>query len=284
MSSTRDIGAIFRALHRPGSPFILANAWDVGSARMLAGLGAEALATSSAAHAFTLGRPDMGHVTREEALAHAQALVAATPLPVSGDFENGFGDAPDTCAETVKLAFEVGLAGISIEDTALPSAESYDFDLAVERIRAAAAAARALPGDFVLVARADGVMNGQYDMAEGLRRIRAFDKAGADCLYLPMPPSVQDLAEICRTTSKPVNALAAGPFTKLSRAEFAALGVARISLGSALARATHRVVHDVASAMFGSGDFSPLGNTISGKTVDALLGKGEAASEYHRSP
>jgi 2-methylisocitrate lyase-like PEP mutase family enzyme len=274
MPRSKDIGADFRALHRPGSPFILANAWDAGSARMLAGLGAEAIATSSAAHAFTLGRADMGQVTRDEALAHAETLVAATSLPVSGDFENGFGDAPETCAETVRLAFEAGLAGISIEDTALPSATPYDLEFAVERIRAAAAAARALPRDFVLVARADGVMNGQYDMAEGLRRIRAFDEAGADCLYLPMPPSVDDLREVCSATAKPVNALAAGPFTKVTRAEFAALGVARISLGSALARATHRVIADAATAMFSSGDFTPLGNSVSGKIVDELLNKG----------
>ena len=138
-----DPGPAFRALHRPGNPFILANAWDVGSARMLAALGAEAIATSSAAHAFTLGRPDGGHVTRDEALAHAQELVAATSVPVSGDFENGFGDAPETCAQTVRLAAEVGLAGISIEDTELPDSGAYAFDLAVERIRAAAAAALA---------------------------------------------------------------------------------------------------------------------------------------------
>lgn len=275
MPRSQDIGADFRALHQPSKPFILANAWDAGSAKMLAGLGAEALATSSAAHAFTLGRPDMGYVTRDEALAHAEAMVAATPLPVSGDFENGFGDAPETVAETVRLAFEAGLAGISIEDTALPSPTPYDFDFAVERIRAAAAAARALPRDFVLVARADGVMNAQYDMAEGLRRIRALDEAGADCLYLPIPPSLDDLREVCRATAKPVNALAAGPFTKVSGAEFAALGIARISLGSALARATHRVIHDAAVAMFGSGDFTPLGNSISGKTVDELLSKGD---------
>ena len=269
-----DPGAALRALHRPGDPFILANAWDAGSARMLAALGAEAIATSSAAHAFTLGRPDMGHVTRDEALAHAEALVAATPLPVSGDFENGFGEAPDLVAETVRLAAEAGLGGISVEDTALPGVAPYPFDLAVERIRAAAAAARALPRDFVLVARADGIMNGQYDIEEALRRLAAFDAAGADCLYAPIPASMEDLARICAATSKPVNAIAAGPYTRVSRAEFAAIGVARISLGSALARATHRVIHDAAEAMFGAGDFSPLGRSISGDKVDALLTKG----------
>lgn len=269
-----DPGPAFRALHRPGSPFILANAWDAGSARLLAALGAEALATSSAAHAFTLGRPDMGHVSRDEALAHAADLVVATPLPVSGDFENGFGEAPETCAETVRLAAEAGLAGISIEDTALPSDTPYDFAFAVERIRAAAAAARALSRDFVLVARADGVMNGHYDIAEGLRRIRAFDEAGADCLYIPMPPSVDALRDVCTATKKPINGLAAGPFTKLSRADFAALGVARISLGSALARITHKAIVDAASAMFGSGDFSLLGKGIAGSKIDELLLKG----------
>ncbi len=272
-----DPGPAFRALHRPGAPFILANAWDAGSARMLAALGAEAIATSSAAHAFTLGRPDGGGVSRDEALAHAADLVAATPLPVSGDFENGFGDAPETCAETVRLAAEAGLAGLSIEDTALPGDAPYDFDLAVERIRAAAAAARALPRDIVLVARADGLMTGRYGLDEALRRLRAFDAAGADCLYAPLPPEVADIATICRATTKPVNALAAGPHARISRADFAAMGVARISIGSALARATHRVIAEAAEAMFGAGDFSPLTRGLSGSTVDALLVKGGAA-------
>ncbi|WP_133488248.1 isocitrate lyase/PEP mutase family protein [Aliiroseovarius marinus] len=264
-------GTAFRALHQKGNPFILANAWDIGSAKMLAALGAEAIATSSAAHAFTLGRPDMGHVTRDEALAHAQDLVAAVNVPVSGDFENGFGDDPDTCAETVKLAFEAGLAGISIEDTALPDAKPYARDKAIERIRAAAAAARALPGDFVLVARADGVMNGQYNLSEAMARLKGYEDAGADCLYIPLPGTIEDQAAICAATELPVNALAAGPFTQHSRAEFAKAGVARISLGSALARATHRVIFDTAQGMFKDGDFSLLGKSISGGKIDALL-------------
>ena len=261
----------FRALHRPGQPFILANAWDAGSAKMLAALGAEAIATSSAAHAFTLGRPDLGRVSRDEALAHAEALVAAVNVPVSGDFENGFGDDPETCAETVRLAAEAGLSGISIEDMALPETVPYDFPLAVERIRAAASAARALPRDFVLVARADGVMHGAYDIEEALRRIRAFEEAGADCLYVPMPAHFDDLARICAATELPVNALAAGPFARYSRGNFAAIGVARISIGSALARLTHRAIHDAGREMFGNGLFTPLEKGISGDEVDALL-------------
>lgn len=268
---TRDIGAEFRALHRPGDPFILANAWDAGSAKMLAALGAPAIGTSSAAHAFTLGRPDMGHVTRDEALSHAQDLVSAVNLPVSGDFENGFGEAPETVADTVRLSFEAGLAGISIEDTALPNDTPYDRALATDRIRAAAAAARALPGDFVLVARADGIMNGQYDIDEALARLLAFDKAGADCLYAPLPASIDDLRRICAATAKPVNVLAAGRYTGYTRANFADAGVARISLGSALARVTHKAIHDAAQAMFGAGDFTPLGQGMPGSDVDALL-------------
>ncbi len=261
----------FRALHRPGAPFILANAWDAGSAKMLAALGAEAIATSSAAHAFTLGRPDPGRISRDEALAHAEAMVAAVDVPVSGDFENGFGDAPETCAETVRLAAGAGLSGILIEDIALPETVPYDFPLAVERIRAAAAAARTLGRDFVLVARADGVMHGAYDIEEALRRIRAFEEAGADCLYVPMPAHFDDLARICAATKRPVNALAAGPFAQYSRGDFAAIGVARISIGAALARLTQRMIRDAACGMFENGLFTPLAQGISGDEADAML-------------
>jgi 2-methylisocitrate lyase-like PEP mutase family enzyme len=267
-----DFGAAFRALHRKGDPFVLANAWDEGSARVLKALGAQAIGTSSAAHAFTLGRPDGGHVSRDEALAHAERLVAATGLPVSGDFENGFGEAPETVAETVRLSAGAGLAGISVEDTALPGKDAYPFDLAVARIRAAAAAARGLGRDFVLVARADGVMNGAYDLDEAIRRIRAFDAAGADCLYVPVPGTAEDLARVVAATGKPVNALAVGPLAGLGRAGFARLGVARISLGAALARVTHRAIVDLGRAILDEGDFSGLAQAIPGAEIDRLLG------------
>ena len=262
----------FRDLHAPGNPFILANAWDMGSAKMLAALGAEAIATSSAAHAFTLGRRDGGLVTRDEALAHARDLVSAVDVPVSGDFENGFGHDPDTVAETVRLSAEAGLAGISIEDAALPDDTAYGFDEAVARIDAAVRAARALPDDFILVARADGVMNDHYDIDEAIRRIQAFDDVGADCLYVPMPKTMDDLQRVIDATEKPVNVIVAGPYAAHSRTHYANMGAARISLGSALARATHGVIHDAARAMFQSGDFTSLGNNISGNTIDALLG------------
>lgn len=264
----------YRALHVPGQPFILANVWDVGSARMMAALGAKALATSSAALAFVLGSRDMGAISRDAALAHAQQIVAATDLPVQGDFESGFGDDPETVAETVRLAGEIGLAGICIEDIRHADGTAYRADLARDRIAAGAGAARALGRDFHFVARADGVMLGRYDLAEALARVAAFDAAGADALYVPMPGTMADLKRVCAATRKPVNALAAGPFARATLAEFAAAGVARVSLGSALARATHRVIHDAGRAMLERGDFSPLLETIPGGQVEALLAQG----------
>ncbi len=262
----------FRSLHQRGNPFILANAWDIGYAKVLKAMGAQAIATSSAAHAFTLGRPDGLGVSRDEALAHAQDLVAATGLPVQGDFENGWGDDPDTVAETVRLAGEAGLAGICIEDVALPSGGAYARAHAIERIKAAAAAARALPRDFVLTARADGIMIGGYGIDEAIARLQGFEAAGADCLYAPLPETIEDVARICRETTAPVNVLVAGPlYTAQTLATYAAMGVARLSLGSALARATHRILHDAAAEMFSEGGFSRLGAGISGDTIDALL-------------
>ncbi len=264
----------FAALHAKGC-FVIPNPWDAGSARMMAAAGAEALATSSAAHAFTLGRPDMGGVSRDEALAHAEAIVAATGLPVSGDFENGFADDPEGVAETVRLAAEAGLSGCGIEDVRMIAGNpSYEFDLAVERIRAAAAAARALGRPFVLVARADGVMNGTYGLAEGIRRLRAFEAAGADCLYLPVPPGRGELAEVLAAVGKPVNALAAGPLRNLTVAEFAAMGVRRISVGAMIARVAHAAIHDCLQGIYGDGSFAAFGRAAPGAEIDALLRKG----------
>lgn len=265
------IAEAFRALHIKGDPFLMVNVWDRGTAKMMAAMGAKALATSSAAHAFTMGRPDGGTVTRDEALSHAAEIVSVVSIPVQGDFENGIGDDPETCAETVRLAAEVGLAGICIEDIVLPSPDAYEFDFAVDRIRAAAAAARALPHDFMLTARADGIMTGAYDTDEAIRRLQGFEAAGADCLYAPLPPDMDALARICRQTTAPVNALVAGDFTTQTQAAFAAIGVARLSVGSALARVTHRAIHNAATNMLGNGDFSALRNGISSDVIDALL-------------
>jgi 2-methylisocitrate lyase-like PEP mutase family enzyme len=260
----------FWDLHQQGC-FVIPNPWDAGSARMMAALGAKALATSSAAHAFTLGRLDMA-VTRDEALAHAEMLVAATDLPVSGDFENGFADDPDGVAETVLLAAEAGLSGCSIEDTvSAPGAPAYDRMLSVERIRAAVAAARGLGRPFVLCARADGVMNGSYDLAEGIARLQAFQAAGADLLYLPVPPGRAELAQVLAAVTAPVNALAAGPLKALTVADLAAMGVRRISTGSQIARLAHAASLEATQAMLGAGSFTPLLETASGEKIDELL-------------
>ncbi len=276
---THDPGPAFRALHQSGNPVILANAWDAGSAKVLASLGAQALATTSGGHAFTLGRQDMGTISRDESLSHAADLVAATNLPVSGDFENGYGDAPEVVAETIRLACEAGVAGCSIEDTAFDADKAYDFDLSVERIKAAVSATRALPRDFVLVARADGIMNGYYDIDEAIRRLQAYDAAGADCLYAPFPKSIDDLRRIVACTKKPINALAAGPvFTQLTRKDYADMGVARISLGSALARVTHQALVDAAGAILSDGDMSALAEGASKTDIDAMLASGPGLS------
>ena len=261
----------FAELHAAGC-FEMPNPWDAGSARVMAALGAKALATSSAAHAFTLGRPDMGGVTRDEALAHAEDLVAATPLPVSGDFENGFGAAPDTVAETVRLAGEVGLSGCSIEDTEMTSGHpAYGFNLSVERIRAAVSSARSLGRPFVLTARADGVMNGAYDLSEGVARLKAFEAAGADCLYLTVPPDLDGLRDVLDAVSAPVNALAVGVLARETVARLSDMCVRRISLGSMAARVTQGALIDAMSGIYESGTFVGLSGAASGQDVDRLL-------------
>lgn len=266
-----NIGETFRALHVPGDPLVMINVWDQGTAKMMAALGAKALATSSAAHAYIQGKPDGGDVTRDEALAHAQEIVAATPLPVQGDFENGFGDDPETCAQTVRLSAEIGLAGICIEDTMFPSGDPYAFDASVERIKAAASAARALSKDFVLTARADGVLTGRYDVDEAIKRLQAFEDVGADCLYAPLLPDLDAVRRTIDAVSRPVNVLAVGSMGKETRATLGDSGVARISIGAALARTTQRVMHDLGQGMIENGDFSGLKHSISSDVVDGML-------------
>lgn len=264
----------FNTLHQSGC-FVIPNPWDCGSARIMAALGAAALATTSAGFAFTLGRPDMGRVTREEALAHAQAIVAATPLPVSGDFENGFGDEPEYVAETVRLARDAGLSGCSIEDTRMVEGHpAYEFEMAVDRVSAAADAARSLDDPFVLCARADGVLNRSYDLDEGIRRIQAFEKAGADLVYIPVVPDLEALRRIVKSVAIPVNALAAGPLARHSVAELVQAGARRISVGSMLARITHTAILDSARSLLRDGSFATFATAANGREIDDLLVKG----------
>lgn len=236
--SQSEKGRAFRALHeRPGA-FVIPNPWDVGTARILAGLGFEALATTSAGLAFALGRCDgEGAVSRDEALAHARAIVDATPLPVSADLENGFGDAPEIAAETIRLAADAGLVGASIEDaTGDPDAPIYDASLAAERIAAAAEAARALPFPFMLTARAENFLHGRPDLDDTIRRLQAFEAAGADVLYAPGLRDLEAIRTVCAAVGKPVNVIMGIANAPFSVEDLAAAGVRRISIGSAFAR------------------------------------------------
>lgn len=240
MSSQALKGERFRALHaRPGA-FVIPNPWDAGTARILAGLGFEALTTTSAGLAFTLGRRDgAGVVTRDEALANARMIADATDLPVAADLENGYGHTPTAAAETIRLAGEVaGLVGGSIEDTTGdPGRPIYDFQHAVERIAAAAEAARALPFPFVLVGRAENFLHGRPDLDDTIRRLQAFEAAGADALYAPGLTRAEDIRALCSSVTKPVNVVMGLKGASFSVAELAGLGVRRISVGSALSRA-----------------------------------------------
>jgi 2-methylisocitrate lyase-like PEP mutase family enzyme len=230
----------FRRLHERAGAFVVPNPWDAGSARLLESLGFEALATTSAGFAFTLGRPDAAaRVTRDETLANVRAIVQATSLPVSADLENGFGDDPESCAETIRLAAAEGLAGGSIEDASGREGEPiYPFALAVERVEAAVAAARALPFPFVLTARAENLITGRPDLPDTLRRLEAFAAAGADVLFAPGLTTREAIGAVVRAVApKPVNVIMGLSAAAFSLAELADLGVKRVSVGSSLARA-----------------------------------------------
>jgi 2-methylisocitrate lyase-like PEP mutase family enzyme len=235
-ASQSETAIAFRALHeRPGA-FVIPNPYGAGTARILAGQGFEALATTSAGCAFALGRPD-GAISRDEALAHAAAIVAATDLPVSADLENGYADAPDGVALTVRLAAEAGLAGCSIEDASgRPGQPIYDFAHAVRRIAAAVEAARGLDVPFTLTARAENFLQDRPDLDDTIRRLQAFEAAGADVLYAPGLREEAAIRAVCGALTKPVNVLMGGG-SAFSVEQLAAFGVRRISLGSALARA-----------------------------------------------
>jgi 2-methylisocitrate lyase-like PEP mutase family enzyme len=227
----------FRALHeRPGA-FVIPNPWNAGTARILTALGFEALATTSAGYAFAVGRRDSAAgLTRAEILENARSIVEASPLPVSADLEDGFGRAPDTCATTIRLASETGLAGGSIEDaTGAPQDPIYEFGLAVERVAAAAKAAHDC--QFLLTARSENFLHGRPHLDDTIRRLQAFAEAGADVLYAPGLPSLEAIREVCASVSKPVNVVMGLKGATFSVAELAAVGVKRISVGGALARA-----------------------------------------------
>jgi 2-methylisocitrate lyase-like PEP mutase family enzyme len=263
--------ARFRALHeRPGA-FVIPNVWDGGSACVMAGLGFEALATSSAAAAATLGRLD-GALTRAEALAHARAIVAACELPLSADLEQGFGEAPEVVAETIRRAAAVGLVGGSIEDASgNERAPIYELTLALERVAAAVEAARKLPFPFTLTARAENYLHGRSDLDDTLRRLEAFERAGADVLFAPGLPDLAAVRAVCQAVKKPVNFMVGIRGRSFSVAELAAAGVRRISLSTSLYRAAMTGLYAAGCEVKDSGSFGYLETIMSGKDLQGFL-------------
>ena len=262
----------FAALHAGPGAFVIGNPWDAGSARVLAGLGYPALATSSGASAGVYGRRD-GRVSREEALAHVRAIVLATDLPVSADLEKGFGDKPYDAAETIRLGAEAGLVGGSIEDASGdPAKPLYDLDHAVARIAAAVAAARALPYRFMLTARTENFLRGNPNLDDTIARLKAFEAAGADVLMAPGLPDLAAVRAVCAAVSKPVNFMAGIRGKSFSVAELEAAGVRRISLATSLYRAAMTGLIDAAREVREQGSFGYLEHTIATPDFNAYMG------------
>jgi 2-methylisocitrate lyase-like PEP mutase family enzyme len=262
----------FLALHKPGSPRLMPNPWDRGSAILLASLGFEALATTSSGFAATLGRLD-GRVTRDEALAHAAEVVDAVEVPVSADLENGFADDPADVAETVRRAIEASLAGCSIEDFSGPETDTiYDAGLAAERVAAAAEAAHAGPGELVLTARAENYVHGRFDLADTISRLHSFQEVGADVLFAPGVRELEDIRELVSSVDRPVNVLVMPGMPSV--AELAGAGVSRISVGGAFAFAALGAAVEAGRELLEKGTY--------GFWDTAAMGGGAASEAFRR--
>jgi 2-methylisocitrate lyase-like PEP mutase family enzyme len=272
MATQQDKALAFRRLHQRPGAFVIPNPWDVGTARALAQLGFEALATTSAGMAFSLGVRD-GQVGRERAMQHARQLVAATELPVSADLENGFGDDSQTVAETIRLAGETGLVGCSIEDaTGRKDDPIYDEGLAVQRVQAAVEAARALEFPFTLTARCENYLWGRSDLAATIERLQAYQEAGADVLYAPGLAHKDEIETLVRSVDRPVNVLVGFAGMSLSLAELSQIGVRRVSVGSGLFRAAFGPFLRAAKEMREQGTFTQLaGEPVSFREITAMF-------------
>ena len=259
MPTQAEKAAVFQTLHQLTKPFVIGNPWDAGSARILTSLGYQALSTTSAGLAFSLGRKDgTAAVSRAEALANAKSIVEATPLPVAADLENGYGHRPEDAAETIRQAAAAGLVGGSIEDaTGNPADPLYAFNLAVERVAAAAEAAHSLSFPFMFVARAENYLHGRPDLDDTIRRLQAFEKAGAEVLYAPGLTSPDDIRNVCSSVSKPVNVLMGlKGAPRLTVTELGELGVRRISLGSGFSRSALTAFLHAAREVIDDGTFT----------------------------
>lgn len=268
MKTQTEKGALFRALHQRDTAFIIPNPWDIGTARLLAHSGFEALATTSAGYAFSIGRRD-NTVGREKMIAHTRDIVSATDLPVSADLENGFGDDPKAAAETIRLGAEAGLVGGSIEDSTTTLDDPiYELEHAAERVRAAAEAVRSLGFPFMLTARAENYLFGRRDLDNTIKRLQAYQEAGANVLYAPGLADKKDIAAIVSSLDRPVNVLAT---TGLSLAELSGLGVKRISVGSALTRAALGAFLRAAREMKEQGTFTFAGEAVSFRDISLMF-------------
>lgn len=262
-------------LHQGQGAFVIPNAWDAGSARLLASLGFEALATTSAGYAFSRGKRDsFAALSREEILENAAQIVAAVDVPVSADLEDGFGSSPEACAATIRFACGTGLVGGSIEDaTGDPNAPIYDFSLAVERVRAAAEAARDQP--FLLTARAENHLWGQGDLADTIKRLQAFSQAGADVLYAPGLPGIEAIRTVCRAVDKPVNVVMGLRGTAYSVAELSEAGVSRVSVGGSFARAAYGALMRAAQEVRQHGSFGYAAQAIPDAEISTLMSQAQ---------
>ncbi|HSK81435.1 MAG TPA: isocitrate lyase/phosphoenolpyruvate mutase family protein [Thermoanaerobaculia bacterium] len=271
MRAQAERAAAFRALHDRDGAFIIPNPWDVGTARILAHLGFEALATTSAGYAFSIGKRD-NRVGRDAMLEHVSDIVSATDLPVSADLENGYGDAPETVAETFRRAAATGLAGASIEDsTGRPEEPVYDSGLAAERVRAAVEAARSRPFSFTVTARAENYLVGRPDLADTIQRLQAYQEAGADVLYAPGLATREDISSVVRSVDRPVNVVMGFKGAQLSLAELAEIGVKRVSVGSALSRAALGAFLRAAREMQERGTFTFAADAASSRELAAMF-------------
>jgi 2-methylisocitrate lyase-like PEP mutase family enzyme len=261
----------FKALHERTAAFVIPNPWNAGTAKILTALGFEALATTSGGYAFSIGQEDStATLTRDGILANAKEIVEATPLPVSADLQDGFGPSPETCAETIRLASAIGLAGGSIEDaTGDPSAPIYDFQLAVERIEAAAETAHT--HQFLLTARAENFLHGRPNLEDTIRRLQSFADAGADVLYAPGLPGLEAIREVCASVSKPVNVLMGLKGATFSIEDLAAAGVKRISVGGSFARAALGAFVRAAREVKEKGTFTYATEAISHAEVSSYM-------------
>lgn len=261
----------FRTLHERGGAFIIPNPWDVGTARLLAHLGFEALATTSMGYAFSLGRLD-NSLNREETLTNASAIASATLLPVSADLENGFGDAPEVVAETISLAAQAGVVGGSIEDaTGRAEQPIYEIEEAIDRVRAAVAAARYLSFPFTLTARAENYLHGRPDLKDTIKRLQAYQEAGADVLYAPGLATKEDIAAVVSSVDRPVNVLMGLQGVRLSLDELSAIGVKRVSVGSTLCRTALAAFLSAAKEMREHGTFTFAAEAASPKEISAIF-------------